>query len=83
MMNVQPYLQIEEMPLAMSQKEYNVQFDKVLNPLLSWLKHLERTKAPTIQIKVTQMVGHDSHTQLESIWRSLIKEKLKPDIPSS
>jgi hypothetical protein len=55
----------------------------VLNPLLSWLKHLERTKAPTIQIKVTQMVGHDSHTQLESIWRSLIKEKLKPDIPSS
>ena len=49
MMNVQPYLQIEEMPLAMSQKEYNVQFDKVLNPLLSWLKHLERTKAPIMQ----------------------------------
>lgn len=48
MMHVQPYLQIEEMPLAMSQKEYNVQFDRVLNPLLSWLKHLERTKAPII-----------------------------------
>ena len=28
------------------------------------------------------MVGHNSHTQLESIWRGLIKEKLKPDIPS-
>ena len=50
MMNVQPYLQIEEMPLAMSQKEYNLQFDKVLNPLLSWLKHLEQVKAPIIQI---------------------------------
>ena len=29
------------------------------------------------------MVGHDSHTQLESIWRALIKEKLRPDIPSA
>jgi hypothetical protein len=29
------------------------------------------------------MIGHDSHTQLESIWRGLIKEKLRPDIPSA
>ena len=83
MMNVQPYMLIEEIPLAMSQKVFNVQFDKVLNPLLSWLKHLEQTKAPIMSSSVTQMIGHDSQTQLESIWRALIKEKLRPDIPSA
>ena len=68
-------VEVEEMPeeremsLAMSQKEFDMQFDKVLNPLLSWLKNLEQTKAPIMSSRVTQMVGHDSLTQLESIWR--------------
>ena len=71
-----PYVCLDEAVLSQGPEAYLQEFDRVLNPLMSWLKHLEQVKAPAFARVLNQSIGGEI-TQIEQMWRQLIKEKVK------
>jgi len=75
---LRPYLSTDEIPLALSPEDFRDTFDRLLNPLFSWLRYLEQVKAPVL-VDFNQSGGAREQTQLEKMWRALLTERVKMD----